>query len=135
MPNKQKSQEYEVIDPYLFSALQVWAAKVGDKKDWAHKPKIRNNSELKAVAVHRVSDLTGECLKSHHHKYKGFDYFYDVWSNIHYGYVGLSVGFDEDTLLKGSDIQQFILESKNIITKLKLPSGDTNDDKTTIKRR
>ena len=67
--------------------------------------------------------------------YKNYDYFFDVWSNIHYGYVGLSVGFDEDTLLKGSDIQQFILESKNIITKLKLPSGDTNDDKTTIKRR
>jgi hypothetical protein len=26
------------------------------------------------------------------------EYFYDIWSNIHYGYVGIAAGFDADTL-------------------------------------
>ena len=40
--------------------------------------------------------------ESYYHKYKEYDFYLDVWSNIHYGYVGLSVGFTEDLLLKGS---------------------------------
>ena len=49
--------------------------------------------------------------KSYWHKYKDYDYYYDVWSNIHYGYVGLSVGFDEKTLLGGADLAQ-VIDSK-----------------------
>ncbi len=64
--------------------------------------------------------------KNYYHKYKGFDYFYDVWSNIHYGYVGLSVGFDEETLLDGADLAQIIdSRAKNV--------EDTDDDKISIK--
>lgn len=88
---------------------------VDDGKDWDHKWQIVKDKDLMKVTVHRLTP-SKVCSHSHYHKYKNYDYFFDVWSNIHYGYVGLSVGFDEDTLLKGSDIQQFILESKNIIT-------------------
>ena len=129
-----RSQNPEIIDPFYAGALSAWVEQVDDGKDWDHKWQIVKDKDLMKVTVHRLTP-SKVCSHSHYHKYKNYDYFFDVWSNIHYGYVGLSVGFDEDTLLKGSDIQQFILESKNIITKLKLPSGDTNDDKTTIKRR
>lgn len=116
--------QVDVNEMNYINALTLWTEKVGDKKDWDHKPKISNKSELKAVAVHRVSDLTGRCLTSHYHKYRDFDYFYDVWSNIHYGYVGLSVGFDENTLLLGSNTQQFFQS---------FLKTDTPDDITTMK--
>jgi len=29
---------------------------------------------------------------------------YDIWSNIHYGYVGTDVGFSSDILDKGADL-------------------------------
>lgn len=64
--------------------------------------------------------------RSHWHKYKDYDYFYDVWSNIHYGYVGLSVGFDEKTLLGGADLAQIIDSSGDNVE-------DTGDDKISIK--
>lgn len=44
--------------------------------------------------------------KSYYHKYKQHDYFYDVWSIIRYGYVGLSIGFSEELLLAGSTWEQ-----------------------------
>lgn len=30
------------------------------------------------------------------------EYYYDIWSNIHYGYVGTVCGFDENTLQSGA---------------------------------
>lgn len=46
------------------------------------------------------------------------------WWNIHYGYVGLSVGFDENVLLFGSNTQQFFHS---------FLKADTPDDVTSIK--
>lgn len=65
-------------------------------------------------------------FRSHWHKYKNCDYFYDVWSNIHYGYVGLCVGFDEKILLGGADLAQVIDNSGDNVE-------DTGDDKISIK--
>ncbi len=33
-------------------------------------------------------------------------YYYDTWSNIHYGYVGTAAGFSPDALYRGADAQQ-----------------------------
>ncbi|MDF9728323.1 polymorphic toxin type 44 domain-containing protein [Klebsiella pneumoniae] len=59
-----------------------------------------------SVAVARPLPRKGKSSKSYYHKFKQHDYFYDVWSNIHYGYVGRSVGFSEAILLKGSTWEQ-----------------------------
>jgi hypothetical protein len=32
------------------------------------------------------------------------EFYYDVWSNIHFGYVGAAAGFDLDTLLSGAGV-------------------------------
>lgn len=102
----------------------LWTERVFAKRPWDHKPIIRE--KFSHLAVERTHPQTQVVYKSYYHKYKDYDYFYDVWSNIHYGYVGLSVGFDEDMLLNGADLAQ-IIDSKGGNVE------DTNDDKTSIK--
>lgn len=97
---------------------------VNTNKPWDHKWQIATDEKLLKVTVHRLTPR-GVCSRSHYHKYKKFDYFYDIWSNIHYGYVGLSVGFSKQTLLSGSNIQQAL--------NFNIKGADTLDDVTTIK--
>jgi len=33
-------------------------------------------------------------------------YHYDIWSNMHYGFVGIKAGFSEEHLLSGADKAQ-----------------------------
>jgi hypothetical protein len=82
-----------VISSHL-AAMLLWAGKVNYGKDWDHKPKI-----LKKF----VSKTTG---RGDWHAYHNTLYYHDIWSNIHYGYIGLAVGFSEDTLLKGAAAAQ-----------------------------
>ena len=88
----------------LPAAIPIWYQAVKTGGVWDHKPKIRD--KFSSVAVARPLPVSGTPSKSYFHKFKRHDYFYDVWSNIHYGYVGLSVGFSESLLLKGSGWEQ-----------------------------
>ena len=45
--------------------------------DWDHQPKLR------------------KLFVGLHHKQGAYEYFYDIWSNIHYGYVGIIGGLSE----------------------------------------
>ena len=113
--------------PHLNAAKTTWTEHVLPERPWDHKPLIANDPVLKKLTVTRpirATDPSAPISKSHFHKYKNYDYFYDVWSNIHYGYVGLSVGFDENILMDGSNMQQ----SLNPMTS----GADTEDDKTAM---
>lgn len=114
-------------DPFLQMALTAWAEKVGPKRDWDHKPEIRDNSRLNRLSGNSVARPlpNGNPSESFYHRYKNYDYYLDVWSNIHYGYVGLSAGFDERILIDGSNFQQIL----NYNTQ----GGDPIDDDTAIK--
>lgn len=91
--------------PDLLAAMTVWYQTVKTGSTWDHKPRIRDKFGFLGVA--RPLPPPGNTpSKSYYHKYKQYDYFYDVWSNIHYGYVGLSVGFSQDLLLTGSTWEQ-----------------------------
>ena len=107
------------------TAAELWIGQVNTEKPWDHKNKIRK--KFKTVAVHRPlpSDQWSETF---YHKYKEYDYYIDIWSNIHYGYVGRSVGFTANELLTGSNIAQYV--SNAVQREI---SGDTTDDKTAIK--
>lgn len=108
----------------LIKAMTIWYNTVKTKSIWDHKPKIRD--KFSSVAVARpLPKPSNTPSKSYYHKYKKYDYFYDAWSNIHYGYVGLSVGFDEDLLLSGSTLEQNMT--------LGAMGDDTLDDVTTMK--
>ena len=116
------------VNFHMKIAKGIWIERVFAGRPWDHKPKIRDNGDFNAIAV--IRPLPGKPANQlsyrYWHKYKNHDYFYDVWSNMHYGYVGLSVGFDEKTLLDGASKAQKI-DSKGG------NSEDTPDDITSIK--
>ncbi len=56
------------------AAAAIWTKKVGQGQDWDHKPKLR------------------KLFPGVQHKQGRYDYYYDIWSNIHYGYVGIIGG-------------------------------------------
>jgi len=69
-------------------ALAIWTERVGQNRPWDHKPIIRKT------------------IGGIWHKQGDYDYFYDIWSNIHYGYVGMAGGLSESVLLDGAGIEQ-----------------------------
>ncbi|OBX60317.1 hypothetical protein A9Z63_05345 [Moraxella lacunata] len=113
-------------------SLKLWHDMVDTNKPWDHKWQIVTDEKLLKVTVHRLTPR-GACSHSHYHKYKKFDYFYDIWSNIHYGYVGLSVGFSEQALLSGSWVQQVGSDIISAFKERRLPRADTLDDNTAMK--
>ncbi len=76
------------------AALLEWTIMVRQGGPWDHKviiPKMFHPRDPVA---------------QHWHAYGNTAYFYDVWSNIHYGYVGRACGFSESTLLDGAGLEQ-----------------------------
>ncbi|WP_224776714.1 polymorphic toxin type 44 domain-containing protein [Achromobacter insolitus] len=74
------------------AAYGLWTERVAPNRPWDHK------SLLREKFVGEIHPLW--------HKYKNHDYFYDIWSNIHYGYVGVAVGFSAAELINGAGIAQ-----------------------------
>lgn len=90
-------QPQQCIDMELSSgaaALLLWTSKVMQDADWDHKPKLRKKF-LSPTTKSRVW-----------HTYGATQYYYDIWSNIHYGYVGAAAGFSESVLLDGAGLEQ-----------------------------
>ncbi|MCB2254167.1 PAAR domain-containing protein [Pseudomonas chlororaphis] len=69
-------------------ALAIWTERVAQDRSWDHKPIIRRT------------------IGGIWHKQGKYDYFYDIWSNIHYGYVGMAGGLSESILLDGAGVEQ-----------------------------
>jgi hypothetical protein len=82
---------------YKAAALLGWAAMVRQDGPWDHKPYIR--AHFHACVAH------GEQVW-HLHLTDRFLYYYDTWSNIHYGYVGKAAGFTDAELLDGAGLEQ-----------------------------
>lgn len=93
--------------PMAIEAMAIWTMMVRQDGPWDHKPIIRKKFSNFAVKNRPLSNKPNATLsQSHYHKYKKHDYFYDVWSNIHYGYVGIACGFGESILLDGAGLEQ-----------------------------
>lgn len=76
-------------------AFADWGLLVRENGPWDHKPIIRKRFN--------PANPGGE---QHFHHLDGYLYFYDIWSNIHYGYVGRACGFSESELLDGAGLEQ-----------------------------
>lgn len=72
------------------AAMAIWTERVGQDRPWDHKPKI----------LQKFGGVR--------HKQGGYDYFYDIWSNIHYGYVGRAGGLSESILSDGAGAEQIV---------------------------
>lgn len=79
------------------AAFMTWAQLVGQNGPWDHKRIIA-----------RIFTPAVDCGTQEFHRYHGYVYFYDVWSNIHYGYVGRACGFSESELLDGAGLEQIV---------------------------
>ncbi|AXA90612.1 polymorphic toxin type 44 domain-containing protein [Massilia sp. YMA4] len=75
-------------------AYTIWAERVGPGRPWDHKPILRERL------------LKQKTFRKGWQRYGNEDYFYDIWSNIHYGYVGVACGFGQDELLGGAGLAQ-----------------------------
>lgn len=85
------------------SAMTIWYECVKSGSKWDHKPLIRK----------MLLETGGPALLNHgYQKYGEYDYFYDIWSNIHYGYVGVAVGFSPAELFEGAGLAQFASDIK-----------------------
>ncbi|WRH93980.1 polymorphic toxin type 44 domain-containing protein [Pseudomonas fluorescens] len=74
-------------------ALAIWTERVGQNRPWDHKPIIRKT------------------IGGVWHKQGKYEYFYDIWSNVHYGYVGRAGGLSESVLLDGAGGEQIISDA------------------------
>lgn len=77
------------------AAMLGWAWKVRQDGDWDHKPRIAQRFNPRNPGG-----------PQHWHRYQSRLYYYDVWSNLHYGYVGAACGFDSAVLLDGAGVEQ-----------------------------
>lgn len=87
------------------AALISWAQLVRPNGVWDHKQYFDPTVDPERGRKFATLGIT---TRRHHHKYKGYEYYYDIWSNIHYGYVGRYIGFSEDALLDGAGLAQRI---------------------------
>jgi uncharacterized Zn-binding protein involved in type VI secretion len=81
------------------AAMALWAERVGQNRPWDHKVTI------------------GEQFGGAWQKQGKVDYFYDIWSNVHYGYVGMAGGLSEGVLLDGAGLEQIASDSLRKIQK------------------
>lgn len=89
------------------AAFAIWTKKVGQNQEWDHKPIIRRT------------------IGGVRHKQGKYDYFYDIWSNVHYGYVGIIGGLSESALLDGAGAEQVVSDSIKVGDEIfKKPKAD-----------
>jgi len=96
---------------YSAAALLIWSEKVRQNAIWDHKPIISQRFHPRNLKGAQHWHLNGNTL-----------YYYDVWSNVHYGYVGIAAGFSESVLLDGAGLEQI----GSTLLRGALPSSDPN---------
>ncbi|MBK5376224.1 PAAR domain-containing protein [Pseudomonas sp. TH43] len=104
----QKLPWYARLSPPNFQAMELgnaaaamalWTERVAQGRKWDHKGPI------------------GEEFGGPWQKQGQLDYFYDIWSNIHYGYVGRAGGLSENVLLDGAGLEQIASDSLRKVQK------------------
>ncbi|WP_166366219.1 polymorphic toxin type 44 domain-containing protein [Pseudomonas akapageensis] len=75
-------------------AMAIWTKQVGQGMEWDHKPKLQ--AMYNGVVRHKQGK---------------YEYYYDIWSNIHYGYIGIAGGLSESLLLDGAGAEQIVSDS------------------------
>ena len=77
--------------------------------EWDHKPKIMNMLNLRDDwndLYFPIRDGTK------------YEYYYDIWSNIHYGFVGSSIGFEGNTLQFFANVDKYIPKEQEQLKQL-----------------
>ncbi|MBF6332154.1 polymorphic toxin type 44 domain-containing protein [Nocardia transvalensis] len=83
------------------TALAMWAEKVATGRDWDHKGDLRELFGLKSEGTPK-----GAPGDDRYFQQPGTNrrVLFDIYSNMHYGYVGRAAGIDSETLIKAASI-------------------------------
>lgn len=95
------------------NALRLFINQVGYDRPWDHKAAIQRN----------FGDWSLDASR-------GIDYYFDIWSNIHYGWIGRAAGFSEGRLLDAAGIAQALHDGKtgDVIKAIAKSAGRELDD-------
>lgn len=100
---------------YLEKAMEakLWAYTsfaeiIGPNQPWDHKPVLQR--------------MLGSNLNGGWQKYGDFDYYYDIWLNIHYGNVGVALGFGTAELINSAGLAQVLLDAYTAVLKKRWPT-------------
>ncbi|EHK64365.1 polymorphic toxin type 44 domain-containing protein [Achromobacter arsenitoxydans] len=104
-----KSYSEAAIEQKL-AAYALWADIVGPGQPWDHKAYLRKSLITKGI------------FNDGWQRYGDFDYYYDIWSNIHYGYVGVALGFSVAELINGAGLAQAMDDAYGAISKGNFPT-------------
>lgn len=89
-------RRFNSLGPFVIGskglAFLAWKQKVESGGDWDHKPKLSTMLEFDGIEP-PTFPIPGD---------DEHEYNYDIWSNIHYGYVGMAAGFDSSELRGGA---------------------------------
>ncbi|MAR73784.1 polymorphic toxin type 44 domain-containing protein [Halomonas sp. BN3-1] len=101
-------------------ALALWTLMVRENGPWDHKAEISRD-------VNGYFASLGKSSYRYHHKYGEYEYYYDIWANIHYGYVSLYCGFSEGLMLDGAGLEQIgsdtLHDDQEVTSRSEIPSG------------
>jgi len=104
-----------------WGAYAIFYQNVRTNGPWDHKPMLR--AMLSIESEQGWYDLYYPIRSD-----QEFEYFYDIWSNIHYGYVGASIGFDRATLQYFSNLEKYVPEWAKWIVRQKFGQYDPGDE-------
>ncbi|WP_162932523.1 polymorphic toxin type 44 domain-containing protein [Solimonas sp. K1W22B-7] len=82
-------------------ALAGWANLVWPEHAWDHKPMLSTGVTVGREDRRKFKGTPAEWFKDGNDRYG-----YEIWSNVHYGYIGRRSGFHGDTLLSGAGVAQ-----------------------------
>ena len=86
----------------LFASYTKFFSLVLPGGAWDHKPQLES-----MLSIHKVREkyfpIRGD---------DEFEYFFDIWSNIYYGYVGSSIGFDRNGLQDVANLEKLVPEGQ-----------------------
>ena len=98
-----------ISPPAAIAAISIFFYMVNDDAAWEHKQKKK---------LPTILDLPGTNFYFPFPDDDQYEYYYDIWSNVHYGYVGTIVGFSP-SILQGGGVA-------NDLSKLNFDWNDIN---------
>lgn len=119
---------YKKLNAYILFQKQI-----GYGKPWDHKTPIASGAAFRKASLY--GSTRHEAL---FHRYGKFDYAHDVWSNIHYGFIGRVCGFSELELSYGAGLAQLSNDYETIgktwdrLVTLDAKQWDNPEDQITI---
>lgn len=93
-----------MVQQSAFAMLEAkgrWFVQVREDGPWDHKPILKRMYE----SMPSPPRPFGAMGRAFHFPIRGdvfHEFYYDIWSNIHFGFVGTRCGFDEKTLQEGA---------------------------------